>query len=336
MSIQIVPFDESLLPQAAELLARRHQRDRKALPDLPASFAEPYAAGEAIQAALKRDRARGCAALEGGRLAAYLIGDLAIDQVWGRSAWVRHAGCAYDPEAGVEPVRDLYAALGAGWVRAGVFFHFAVLPIADPAMIQAWFSLSFGIEQVHALLDLKTQSHDLPSLPDGLEICKAGPEDRERLAEMSDVIWRLQVQAPTWAPMVAEATLDTREGWASLADEADATVWLALQDGQVLGLQGYWPPDPVADNMVIPENSVYMSVAGTRPEARGRGIGTLLTRYGQAQAARAGFHYCETDWRSANLLASRFWPRQGFLPVAYRLVRRIDPRIAWANGSASL
>jgi hypothetical protein len=55
-----------------------------------------------------------------------------------------------------------------------------------------------------------------------------------------------------------------------------------------------------------------------------------------AQAARAGFRYCETDWRSANLLASRFWPRQGFRPVAYRLARRIDPRIAWANGSASL
>jgi hypothetical protein len=39
-------------------------------------------------------------------------------------------------------------------------------------------------------------------------------------------------------------------------------------------------------------------------------------------------------WRSTNLLTARFWPRQGFRPVAYRLVRRVDQRIAWANPSA--
>jgi hypothetical protein len=38
--------------------------------------------------------------------------------------------------------------------------------------------------------------------------------------------------------------------------------------------------------------------------------------------------------RSTNLLASRFWPRQGFRPIAYRLVRRVDQRIARANPSA--
>jgi hypothetical protein len=31
------------------------------------------------------------------------------------------------------------------------------------------------------------------------------------------------------------------------------------------------------------------------------------------------------------LLPVRFWPRQGFRPVVYRLSRRIDPRIAWAR-----
>ena len=69
------------------------------------------------------------------------------------------------------------------------------------------------------------------------------------------------------------------------------------------------------------------------PEARGQGIGTLLTRHGLAHARAAGYHFCETDWRSTNLLASRFWPHQGFQPIGYRLVRRIDQRIAWADGS---
>ena len=100
----------------------------------------------------------------------------------------------------------------------------------------------------------------------------------------------------------------------------------------VVGVQGYWPPESAGDYLLVPDNCVHMSVAGTRVEARGRGIGTLLTKVGLAQARAAGYRFCETDWRSTNLLASRFWPRRGFRPAAYRLVRRVDERIAWAHG----
>lgn len=332
MTLEIIPFHEELLPQAAELLAQRHRRDRASLPELPARFEEAATAGKALEAALQREHAGGFAALAGGRLAAYLVGDMAIDSVWGRSGWVRTAGCAYNPDAGVEIVRDLYAALGARWVEHGVFAHFALVPVRDPELIHAWFSLSFGIEQIHALADLQALDSGTPAIPPGVEIRKAGPADRQRLAEMSDVIWRTQVKAPVWAAMMPEAVGETAAGWAELVDEADVTAWLALAAGKVVGVQGYWPPEPAGDHLLVPENCVHMSAAGTRVEARGRGIGTLLTKYGLAQARAAGYRFCETDWRSTNLLASRFWPRRGFRPVAYRLVRRVDERIAWAHG----
>ena len=41
-------------------------------------------------------------------------------------------------------------------------FHEEILPqagvllVGDPELVHAWFSLSFGIEQVHALADLET------------------------------------------------------------------------------------------------------------------------------------------------------------------------------------
>ena len=126
MSIQIVPFQPDLLPQAGALLAQRHQRDRAVFPMLPARFGEPSMACKAIEAALQRRLARGFAAVDGNRLVAYLIGDLQIDEVWGRSGWVRLPGCAYASTVGVEIVRDLYAALGEHWVAHGVFFHFAL------------------------------------------------------------------------------------------------------------------------------------------------------------------------------------------------------------------
>ena len=73
-------------------------------------------------------------------------------------------------------------------------------------------------------------------------------------------------------------------------------------------------------------------MAATHPELRGRGVGSALTRVGLADAAAHGYTACVVDWRVTNLLSSRFWPRQGFQPAVYRLVRRVDPRIIWAQG----
>ena len=85
--------------------------------------------------------------------------------------------------------------------------------------------------------------------------------------------------------------------------------------------------------MLVPEKSVTISVFSTLPEERGKGIQSVLTRHGLAQARHAGYDFCETDWRSANRGVARSLPRFGFRPVGYRLVRRVDARIAWARGS---
>jgi hypothetical protein len=34
---------------------------------------------------------------------------------------------------------------------------------------------------------------------------------------------------------------------------------------------------------------------------------------------------------TANLLGARFWLSHGFRPIEYRLMRQVDPRIAWAG-----
>ncbi|MBE0696641.1 MAG: GNAT family N-acetyltransferase, partial [Anaerolineaceae bacterium] len=118
-------------------------------------------------------------------------------------------------------------------------------------------------------------------------------------------------------------------------EDPDATVWLALLDGELVGMQGYWPAEEGDDGLLVPEKCTNLLVGGTREGSRGKGIGTLLTKHGLYHAHKTGYRYCETDWRSTNLLSSRFWPRWGFRPVAYRLVRRIDRRAVWANGTLS-
>ena len=332
MPSEIVDFHPHMLPDAARLLAERHARDRVMLPELPARFEAPVFARTAIESLLQRPHPSGVAVLEQGRLVGYLIGAMVIEGVWGRSTWIRPAGLALASGQSVERVQDMYAVLGARWVKYGCFAHFAIVPTADLALLQAWYALSFGIEQVHALMSLADYQPGNPALPPDVEIRRAGPADRAILADFSDVIWKHQVQAPVWGIHLPENADEQRRDWSDLAVDEKATIWLAFYRGEPVGMQGYFAAETSPDNLLIPESCVHLSVAGTREIARGKGIGQALTQHGLAHARAGGSAYCEADWRSTNLLAARFWPRQGLRPMAYRLVRRVDPRIAWGHG----
>jgi len=331
--VEIRPFSENLIPQAAGLLAARQSRLRQADPDLPGRYESPAAAQQGLAALWSKPQTTGVAAYEGDRLLAYMIGSPKPEPVWGRNAWVHSPGLALAD--GVDPsiVADLYAAIGEAWVRDGVFFHFTMTPVAEPEIVQAWFALAFGIEQVQALADLRNVKPPPPP-PPGLTIRRAGPADADILAGFSDLIWRELIKAPVWGITLPEAAGEIRTGYAELATDPSVTVWMAEVDRRVVAIQGYWEPDE-PDEVLVPGKSVTISVLSTLLEERGKGIQSVLTRHGLAQARAAGYDYCETDWRSANRGVARSLPRFGFRPVGYRLVRRVDARIAWARGSES-
>ena len=137
------------------------------------------------------------------------------------------------------------------------------------------------------------------------------------------------MNAPVWGITLPEGVAELRSGYAELASDPTATVWLAEMDGRDVGIQGYWEhdePDPV----LVPEKAVTLSGVATLPEERRKGVQSALRRHGMAHARAAGYDYCEPDWRSANRSVARMLPRLGFRPIAYRLVRRVDTRIAWA------
>ena len=105
------------------------------------------------------------------------------------------------------------------------------------------------------------------------------------------------------------------------ARKKDAAAFLVTASAEVA--RGVHLPDSVAPT-VADAAAKWLS----RCEARGLGVGTVLTETALAWAHEQGYVTCVTDWRSANLLAARFWPRQGFRPTAYRLYRsiRLTPR----------
>jgi GNAT superfamily N-acetyltransferase len=145
------------------------------------------------------------------------------------------------------------------------------------------------------------------------------------------VIFRALAKAPYWHPTVPEDWDELQEGWAELADDKEWTVWLALENEEALGTVGFTTQNEEDTNMLVSPRTSYLSVAATKPQARGRGVNTALSWHGLEQVRKDGFEICYTNWISPNLLASRFWPRFGFKDVAYRVAKKVSPMIAWAK-----
>lgn len=328
--MHLAPFADDLLRPAADLLAMRHRAHRAAAPLLPARFESPEAALAAVSAVWRKSGASGVAALDRSRLVGFMLGTAQVDSVRERHVWVPLAGHALAPDQDPDLYRDMYASLADQWCTQGHFYHLAQVPTADRATLDAWFALGFGHEQAHALHPLTPG--DNPVLPPGVEVRRARPDDLDLLLDVAGLIATHQARAPVFGVALQEARYGWNSEWAELLSDPAITVWLAVREGRVIAFQAYVPAPATEWDMLVPDRCALLEVAATRPEARGQGLGRLLTAVGLKAAHEAGYACCLADWRVTNLLSSRFWPRQGFEPVVYRLSRRIDPRIAWAHG----
>ncbi len=312
-------------------MAERHTRNRKNLPLLPARFEDAQIASKAVEALWQKKLKNGFAAFRDGKMVAYLIGETTT-QPWGRSGYVYLPGYALAEAESPAVVQDLYALLGDDWVKKGNFNHYLYISVADGNILDALFDLGFGKERVDALMSLGALEIPNVEEPAGVTLRKAGAGDNALIGSLSGVISRALAEAPYWHPTVPEDWDELQEGWAELADDKEWTVWLALDEKhEALGTVGFTAQNESETDMLASPRTAYLSVAATKPQARGRGISTALTWHGLKEARKDGYEICYTNWISPNLLASRFWPRYGFKDVAYRVAKKVSPMIAWAK-----
>ncbi|MGE5704431.1 MAG: GNAT family N-acetyltransferase [Clostridia bacterium] len=327
--MELKELHASHLEEAATLLSARHARERLTYPVLPDSFEDPQQALTVLQALQQKENAIGVGAFRGNKLVGYMLGAIDTDKNRERHVWIDYAGSAISGEESPERYRDLYAWLGEKWVNHGAFDHYVVVPGGDSMALDAWFRLGFGHQQVHAIQHIPEPLATTPNVTD-FHIRRATKEDEAVVRSFATLIMEHQAKAPVWAPGFPEERRKLQDGYAGLLEDEEVWVWLASsKEGAPLGFQAYWP---TSENMMTPGMSISLGVGATLPEARGKGVASALTRHGLSSALQSGYTRCVTDWRMTNLQSSRFWPDHGFIPIAYRLARNIDRRMAWATG----
>lgn len=314
--LTILPFSDEQLEPAAQLLAERHRRQRSSEPLLPARYEDPASARVELEALWRADDTPGAVALRDGRVVGYVIGVRKSDVIWGSNVWVDPAGHAV---AHAEDARDLYAAAAALWVEEGRGAHYAVVPAADPDLVDAWFRVGFGQQHAFGIRELSEQAW-----PEGVR--EAEPRDVDELVQLAPLLASHQMLSPVFSRRAPDEDEDElrREIEEDLASPTAGNL-VAEREGRIVGNFLVVPLEASSmhSGLTRPEGVSYLAWAATLPEVRGSGTGLALTQACFAWAHDRGYEAMVTDWRVTNLLSSRFWPRRGFRPTFLRLHRLV-------------
>jgi GNAT superfamily N-acetyltransferase len=294
--LEIHPFSDDFRAEAAALLADRHARHRAAeslLADV-ADFEAQLPDGE------------GAVATRDGNVVAYVIAEIGEED-----AAIGLAGsAASEPEA----LRDVYAHLAPGWPAR----HRVLVPATDAALIDPWFHLSFGCQFMTAARDVEAAE----PVDFGGTIRPSTVADLDAVAGFDRLLWTHQAASPSFSGLDVAAN-DFEEEWSTLWEEEDEFPWhrVAEVDGRVVGHVLLYKR-PTGD-LRVPEHNIDLAHVATLEDARGRGVGLALLAAALTWSHEQGYRSMTTDWRSNNLLSSRYWPARGFRPTFLRLYRSI-------------
>ena len=249
-----------------------------------------------------------------GEIVGYVAGSVVESRFWGRHVWIAHGGhAAREPEV----VRDLYAAAAGRWVEEGARLHLALVP-AVPELVDPWLRLGFGHMQAHAIRESATQAAPPPA---GVVVRRGTPADLAAARPLLPLIWEHQHGSPTFTGMEIPSEDEYVADWEETLADPASRYFVGELDGRLAGHLLLYPEEP---SLATPPGSVYLAVAATLPDARGRGLGRALTERALSWAQEAGYPTVHTDWRVPNLESSRFWPARGFRETFFRLARQVE------------
>jgi GNAT superfamily N-acetyltransferase len=310
MTIEILDLREVDLDDAARLVCDRYRSLRRQEPLLP----ERYENFEAFLPGLARlvEAAPGVAATEAGRLAGFMTGYLLPEFLGVPSAYSPEWANGTVVEDSRRIYEEMYAHLSARWVERGYFTHALTMFAHDRVGLETFQWLAFGYAGVDGLRELSALESDQAQVA----VRRAGEGDYAVVEQLLAALENHIAAAPVFWPHELE---DSRS-W--LGDPHNA-MWLAVQDGEILGCLGIGPANREACTIIRDEGTASIISAYTREDARSRGVAAALLDQALSWAREQGFTRCAVDFEAMNSLARRFWLKW-FRPVCYSLIRSLN------------
>jgi GNAT superfamily N-acetyltransferase len=239
---------------------------------------------------------------------AYLAG--AIDEEMRMARWLFAGHAASEPEA----LRDLFA-LQAGEFEVARFM--LTVPASDAALVDVWFRTAFGCQAVWAVQEIAPVAVDFSGT-----IRLSTPDDLEDVVDFDEILYSHQRSTPSFSGFDTPHRDELRAEAGDVWDDFETYVpFVAELDGRVVGMLGlYRRPE---GDLRVPAENIDLAFAATRADVRGAGAGLALAAHAMNWAREHGFRSMTVDWRTVNLLSSRFWSRRGFRPQYLRLYRAV-------------
>lgn len=305
--MRIVDFTDERVDAAADLMARTYRSLREAEPHLPEALADTRLARERIT---PHDGGIGVCAIDSDDVVGFMVASRG-------SAYVRLPGHAARTEDQRPIYREMYAALAERLVVDAHIHHSVAVPVANPELLQTWFELGFGVDQIKGTRALDAIEYATPAVT----VRRAGPDDLDGVAALSVELSFFHAATPMFKlPSGPFADLDeVRPVLGPDLSDPRKAIWIAVDDDRVVAMMHLEPDSTAAC-------SVLIGMASTTAAARSRGVGTAVLAKALRWARDEGYERCRVGWTSANPISDRFWRSRGFRPVYYTLARRIDER----------
>src|SRR5262249_52173274 len=158
----------------------------------------------------------------------------------------------------------------ARWVEEGRTRQYALVPAGDDAARDAWFRLSFGHQQSHAVQEAVERE---PEVPDGFTIRPPTHDDIDRLTGLDAALpehQRPSTVCPGLAPPTHE---ESRAEWESTLADGEEHVLIGFQRDRPVACWSMvdWSRSRHATGPMQIDGAAFLTFAVTLPDARGSG-----------------------------------------------------------------
>ncbi len=316
MTVEIVPFERGFVGQAAALLAEAHAAGGWDLADVGVArrlIAGWQGSGPAV-AAMRDDVVVGFMAA-------------AVPTFPGDpSARVRLFQHACAPRNRRMVYRRLYAALSGQLTGVGAFEHTLAVSAHDQDTVTCIFELGFGVDQIKGFRPV-SRSGAGPRDVQGIRLRGARPQDMAQLLDLTVELQRFHAEPPMLRPALVDLRA-IRDGFLAALDDDRRVLLVAEERGRLVGMMQAGP-----DGRHV--GAATIGIAMVAESCRSAGVGTALLSGVEEWAAGRGFGAFGAEWSSANVVSDAFWRGRGMVPAQFKLIRRIDSRVAWAGTGLS-